>query len=326
MRCFYCKSKKLELDESSGMYFCTKCHRLLTVEEVDPKAHKRDLALQKEFETEVIDTSYITEAVPIQDEELGTFTLIMLGFLGGVPVFDFISTIMVEWSNVSDNYKRMTVGRFIARIFTIIIIVSLLMVGYKLYDIDYRAAVHDTVYSSADTVRTLFNRNNISPELVGKSLEQIERTKKYTPDLTEVEAPFKLEVKWSYLDKSIITGKTFLNIVEDTKAGGLAYLVQTRSIVEKFDETHYRNMGGIITAATRTGLNENYYYTGTLDTQFGVMQDDYNEYIVDPIDDMYSSKFIFFIKEQSQFRLNILRDANSNIVGFAVTELVNDSE
>lgn len=322
MRCIYCKSKDLELDESSGMYFCPKCHRLLSEHEVDPDVKKSDLALDNELQEQLYEEEEgnWTEAEPIEESNLGIPTLLMLGFLGGLPVFDFLTTIMVEWSNVRDEYKRIITCRFIARILTIIIVGALMLLGYKMYDIEYRFDIHNKMSTVVETVHGIMNRDGIQPELVSKSLEQIERTKTYQPEEPEV-VPFVLKMDWSYMDGAVISGKTFLQLLEDTKEGNLSYLVQTRSIVEKFNEKTYRNVGTIVEEATQEGANDNYYYTGVLTRDFTPMQDDYNVYIENSIDDLYNKKFVFYVKESSDFRLDILRSESGTIIGFAITEV-----
>lgn len=166
---------------------------------------------------------------------------------------------------------------------------------------------------------------SIEPELVSKSLEQIERTKSYQPN-AEVVPEFYLSVKWSYIDGAIISGKTFLEILDDSKDGNLAYLVQTKQIVEKFDDKTYRNVGVILNQSAIEGANENYYYNGEINKTFSLMQDDYNEYITNSIEDLYSSKFIFYIKNESEFRFDILRAEDDSIIGFAITEVVRNTE
>lgn len=321
MRCVYCRSRKLELDENTGMYFCKKCNRILSPEEVDPKIKKQDIKLMQEIDAEY-EENHVSDAVPIEGEDIGVFTLVLLGFLGGVPVFDFLSAAMVEWSELKDEYKRTIISRLIARVFTIVLIVGIGLIGLKVYDFDYRLKVHETLDTAVGSVHRILNKVDMTPELAGKTLAQIERSLSYEPiDVDEVDEIFRLQVKWSYLDSSIIKGDKFLQIVEDTSKGNMTYLVQTLDIVSKFDDKTYRNVGAVITDSEREGTNDNFYYVGNIDKTFTQMLDDYNEPVSEDLEDLYKSKFIFYIKESSEFRFNILRNENNEIIGFAVTEL-----
>lgn len=309
MKCKYCHSKKLEYDASTDMYSCNKCRRLLSPEEADELP-----AIDKE------DSSSITEAVPIDEDDLGISTLILLGILGSIPIFDVISTSMVEWSTAKDAYKKTIVSRLIARVFIIMFVIIVGFIICGAYNIELKYNIHDNIMNVLESSRRFWDGDGIEFDLKAKSLEQIKFKYTYTPEEDEDE-DFVLKVKWSYLDKSIVTGSTFLNLVEDCSNGNLAYLIQTKQMIEKFDNTTYRSIGTIVTDATREGLNDNWYYKGNVEKKFAVMQDDYNEYISDSLDDLTNKRFIFYIDSSSYFRFNILRDNNEDILGFAITEV-----
>lgn len=312
MKCKYCKSKKLDYDGSTNMYFCNKCKRLLTPEE----AGEVDLLSVEE-------TSSATEAVPIEEEDLGTMTLILLGLLGSLPIFDIVSTSMIEWSTAKDEYKRTICARLISRIFLIMLIAVIVFIICGAYNIELKLNVHDNIMAVMESSRKMFDKDGVDIDLKSKSLSEIEFKYTYVP--VEIEEDFVLNVKWDYLDKSIITGGTFMKLLEDCSNGNLAYLVQTKNIVEKFDKTTYRSLGVIVTDATREGQNDNWYYNGSVTKEFSLMTDDYDEYISDSMDDLSNKKFIFYIDSASVFRLNILRNEDSSIIGFAITEVALDT-
>lgn len=311
MKCKYCRSKNLDYDESTNMYFCNKCKRILTPEE----------AGEIDFSSDAESTA--TDAIPIEEEDLGTMTLVLLGILGSIPVFDLISTSMIEWSTAKDEYKRTICARLIARIFLIMLVAIIVFVICGAYDIELKYNVHDNLMSVVESSKRMFGGDGIDLDLKAKSLSQIEFDYTYEP--VEVQEDFVLKSEWDYLDKAVITGDMFMKLVSDCSAGNLAYLVQTKQIVEKFDKTTYRSMGVIVTDATREGLNDNWYYNGSVNKEFTLMTDDYDEYISDSTEDLSNKKFIFYINSSAVFRLNILKNSDSNIIGFAITEVALDT-
>lgn len=330
MRCVYCRSKDVELDENSGMYYCKKCQRLLSKDEVDGTFSKRDLKLSAKYnaEDDAEDSSKKQKptAVPMEIEPVGFFTLILLGFLGGIPGFDIVSTAMIEWANIADEYKRAINARFIARIFTLIIICTFSLVAYRMYDINFREHIVNKINETVLMVDIFTSQKLMQPDLTAKSFDQIQwKLSKNTEEVDD--SDFAFQIKWSYLDGAIITGKTFMNILEDSSRGDYTYLLQTRRIVEKMDNMHYRNVGVITKQSERLGENENYYYVGVLSgTEFSQRSDDYNTYIKDDLKDLSNEKFIFYVNDEAQFKFTILRDENRAIIGFAATEVYKSEE
>lgn len=311
MKCKYCRSKKLDYDVSANMYFCNKCKRLLTPEEA---GEIDDVKLKASFSA--------TDAEPLEEEDLGVFTLILLGILGSLPIFDIVATSMVEWSNAKDEYKRTVVTRLIGRVLLGIIVIGIVFLIIGTYNIQLKFDIHKQVTNALKASKLLIKHEGIDLDLKAKSLNDIEFGYIFTPveEVEEIEE-FELKPDWDYINNSIITGGTFLKLLDNCAEGNFAYLIQTKQVSEKFDNTTYRNVGTITTYSSREGQNDNWYYKGNMSKEFSLIVDDYDNYISDSTDDLSNKKYIFYIDSSALFRLNILRASDDSIVGFAITEV-----
>lgn len=307
MKCLNCGSEELKYDELSDMYFCPKCNRLYS---------KNDIEIDEDDIED--DEDYLD--VWNEDEDLNRFSLTVLSILQSIPIIGLIVPVIVNNSNVKPVYKKTFAYRLIGQL---AIGVTVFILGVVIFVTDKYTVISDlqnNIYDVVQTVRkTYISKSDIRiPSLVSVPIDSMIDMSTYEPEISSLQAS-----EWTYFNGVIMTGKQVTSLVDTTVGSQVSYLLQTPDIAERHGKDCYRNFGYVLTGAESDSSKSNVYFIDKQST-YSFYTDDYGEYRDSGIADMSNSKYIFYVNPKKSYTFNTIENDEDEVIGFMFTEIIEE--
>lgn len=301
-KCKYCKSDSIKEDRASGMWYCHNCSRFLDGDEVE---FDNEQQAQEEEE----EPAY-------EEEELTGLSLLVLNVLMWVPIFNILVVCALNKSDVKSQYRKSFSYKFITDMVLFLIAFIFLICMVYNYKFNISNSIHAIVSNAADFLDSAVSYDIDVPDFESKNIMQIIESMR----VEEEENTDWFVLDWRHFDGVVINGQSLLDLLEET---GLDFviLMQTDEIRNRYTKTSYRNMGYIIDGSEVTGSTGNYFYDGKLPDVVSLYTDDYGELLYTKVDDLYSRRYVYYLNPKYDYRVRVLFDENSVMVGFAFEEI-----
>lgn len=301
-KCKYCKSDSIKEDRASGMWYCRNCSRFLDGDEVE---FDNEQQAQEEEE----EPAY-------EEEELTGLSLLVLNVLMWVPIFNILVVCALNKSDVKSQYRKSFSYKFITDM--VLFLIAFIFLIYMVYNYKFNISnsIHAIVSNAADFLDSAVSYDIDVPDFESKNIMQIIESMR----VEEEENTDWFVLDWRHFDGVVINGQSLLDLLEET---GLDFviLMQTDEIRNRYTKTSYRNMGYIIDGSEVTGSTGNYFYDGKLPDVVSLYTDDYGELLYTKVDDLYSRRYVYYLNPKYDYRVRVLFDENSVMVGFAFEEI-----
>ena len=300
MVCPKCKSEDAVFDNLTGMWFCSQCNYMWESEEEDTP----------QDEEEGQGNSY-------QEESLNGFSLFVLQLLMAIPVLDLFITGTITNSRIEEQYKKTFMYRFIVNMFVYLSIIVVTVMFLKDIEIKVERNIAKVVGNNVNLMLTDAD-DPVFPQLVTKSYwELVNQRLPENEVIIETELP---QEYWRYLDDTTMSGKSAISLIEDVYQYDSIILIQTVDIAKRYNDSTYRCLGIIPVTADINDSSNNWFYGGKVTADFEFRISDYGDYVTDKIDDIYSSKYIYYVNPKSSFVVNVLHAEDGTVVGIALKE------
>lgn len=289
-RCAYCKGGRLRYDDSTKMYYCPRCRRLLDDHELTTYTKSRK-----------------TKIHPI------VLMIFNIGML--IPLLNVLIVYIINNSDTYDLYKDVYSYRLITDMMLLLAFAGLLLYSGHRYNLEHPyqkylakmdlVAMHKFSEKELNPFEPIIINplNVISNEPVDEEIKELS----YTAPAFDA----------ACVDGTTVSGKALIQILETNTQSTI--LVQTKKLVSKTDKNTYRNYGYILDNAVMHNSKDNWYYDGDL-KEVMLMTDDYGEYIYAPMSEYTETRYVYYVDPKAVFELTLIEN-DDTVVGFAFKEV-----
>lgn len=320
MKCKTCGSTFIEYDQLSEMYYCHECNKLYDEKDIDLSD---EVQVSDDFEEEESEETYKDLG---SGEDLNGFSLIVLHFLMTIPILNIVGVSIASSTEVKEEYKKSFAYRFISQL----IILFSLMLFWILYANNYADQINTVVtnglHSAASVMTPIvkeYKEVSHIPEMTSIDVitEVVDEAKE--EEVEDVETDFKVltYAELSYLDGAYFTGEQAQDFIEDHEDDyQLGYLIQTESMVDRYDEESYRAIGYLLSGSEKKDSSGKTVYFNTKQDVYSYYLNDYGELMTVPTSDVTNKRYIYYLNPDKFYEVTLLVDEVENIIGLAFEE------
>lgn len=290
-RCPNCKSQNMLFDSVSNTYTCCDCNHMFD---------------------------------KIESRQIPMLVTALVSILMLIPLLNIMILCLVSKSN-NESFKDAMIGVFMC---SWILCGTAVMCGSEVLSI-FRESITESIYSQA----TKDVRSEIEEEYLKKeslltdeidslkvSINTMEEEEEQQEETTE-HTLYDFEDNFLYY---AVNGSSALEIIEKCKEYNIGILLQTKAMVDKYDDTYYRNISTRLECVTKSE-SDNFYlsseYVESADKLVTeIWTDEYGEYELLPTKDVSNKKYIFNVKKTSLYSLYPITNSKGCLIGFTLKE------
>lgn len=317
-RCPKCWSMTDSYDKTTDMFLCKKCGELF-----EPKRKKdsKDKMSNEEDDLDIVeldgDDEEESSKKQIESEDLNIFTLLVLSVSMLIPLLNIVALYFIGDSYTKQEYKRYAVCNFVI----MLIIHGALLVGiaFNFKEIGEKS-LQSRINIVADSIATDWSIARLDEFEMSrveiKNHNTLEKIEPIIPIDESTVIDFAKE-DFTEINGSIKRGSSVINLLSKYDDCDIAILIKTKAMEDRYEDK-YRNVGVIVNSAE---LNRNGNYIVADEVFYSYMLDDYNDLVIESKDDIYNKKYVFYIKEDSQYLVDVLINTDEIPIGFKITEV-----
>ncbi len=308
MKCSQCGSDDVQFDSVGGMFYCPHCNILFDSAD--------------EIENEESEQDEDDESNEWVQEDLNGFSLIVLNLLASIPIVSVFVPIVINNSDVKDEYKKFFGYRFIVQVFMLAIALFLGVMLYKNYDINYQVICQESLLGIVKFMDPDIRDFDVSlniPKTEFDVLSQIENDKQ-NQEVNDLEllSSENLEL----LDGSVLSGTKAMEIIDSTNGYQCSYMFQSKDIEDRHGGNVYRVVGWLLDGSytdDKSGNNKAYFIE---EKDFYLLYtDDYGEYVYCDISDLKNRRYVFYVNPKKFYSVSVLYSEDGIALGFAFKEV-----
>lgn len=287
MNCPKC-GKEVQYDSISATFYCEDCSYLFGAEEVmKPKKRKKTKS----------------------SDHIGAVADIILNIATMIPVFGLFVIYVIMQSGASEEHKQVYATRIVSRI----LVYAILLLAFTLFVSEQRSGMALKMHKALELLsESVINANNHDkeiyvPELKANGLDYMKSVTEF--EYTGIKYPIEF---YKYLDSAQISGSQVLNLIHEY-AEDIGILLKTQSMVEKYDNMTYLNIGCRVDGSEQLEDSSTYLYKGNLDKITELYMNGFNE--VSNIDSsvVEVSKYIYYIHKDRLYNMQFIKNEDTTI-------------
>lgn len=287
-------------DEYAGTHYCEKCCEILDDSQVYEESDE-----------------VMNETVEYNGEHLSVPSLVFLNILMWIPILNIFVAFWINNSDAKSEYKK----QFGTKILIDIIVMLCLLVLLVPWIYNRKKLVYENAHKVVMWCEDIFMSQGEDMDLPtfdsADYLELLAQQSKDLPTYTDAIAPNE---NHRIFNGCILTGKSATNMIAGMDTTAIV-LVQTKEIARRYSKDTYRNVGRLISGAEYNVRAENYMYEGELPVIADYYTNDYGEEISVPLDDLFNSKYIYYLNPDKYYECTILCNDLEEVTGFVLKEV-----
>lgn len=313
--CPICKTESDNYDPVTGMFLCGKCGELFESGEVQTsKKKKRKKDKDEDMEEEDADD----ESNGYVDEDLNFFTCVILSIGMLIPVVNLVFAYMLGSSYVRREYQKSIMSFFLVILAIQMTVIYLAAFKLKDYGIKSLQSSIDAISQNIATDWSIHRLHSMEFKTIevsiGDILSSIEPI--ISDDNTEEELKM-VEEDFQYIEDSVQSGTIVQHLIEKYSELDISILMRTKEMEARYGEL-YRNFGVLLEGSEKNS-NGNYFVDYKIYNSYWL--DDYDETKSVGFDDLFNTKYIFHIKQNSRYLVELIRDKDKVLLGIKITEV-----